>query len=73
MDRVGLHNAKIQRFDVHLLNNEELIDLDVQETNEQALDQGKNKIIQHAGNQHPCGQAGPEQLQFLGHQKLSDG
>jgi preprotein translocase subunit SecF len=44
MDRAGLHNAKIQRYDVPS-NNEVLIDLDVQETNEQALDQGKTKII----------------------------
>jgi preprotein translocase subunit SecF len=45
MDRAGLHNAKIQRYDVPS-NNEVLIDLDVQETSEQALDNGKNKIIQ---------------------------
>ncbi len=44
MDRAGLHNAKIQRYDVPS-NNEVLIDLDVQETSEQALDNGKNQII----------------------------
>jgi preprotein translocase subunit SecF len=44
MDRAGLHNAKIQRYDVPS-NNEVLIDLDVQETSEQALDNGKMKII----------------------------
>jgi preprotein translocase subunit SecF len=44
MDRAGLHNAKIQTYDVPS-NNEVLIDLDVQETNEQALDNGKTKII----------------------------
>ena len=44
MDRAGLHNAKIQRYDVPA-NNEVLIDLDVQETNEQALDRGKTQII----------------------------
>src|SRR5207253_7887186 len=44
MDRAGLHNARIQRFG-QLSNNEILIDLDVQETSEQALDQGKSKII----------------------------
>ena len=37
MDRVGLHNAKIQTYDVPS-NNEVLIDLDVRETSEQALD-----------------------------------
>jgi preprotein translocase subunit SecF len=44
MDRAGLHNAKIQTYDVPS-NNEVLIDLDVQETSEQALDNGKNQII----------------------------
>jgi len=45
MDRAGLHNAKIQRYG-QVSNNEVLIDLDVRETSEQALDQGKLKIIQ---------------------------
>ena len=45
MDRAGLHNAKIQRFDQPSYN-EVLIDLDVQETNEQALDRGKTRIIE---------------------------
>jgi preprotein translocase subunit SecF len=44
MDHAGLHNAKIQRYDVPS-NNEVLIDLDVQETSEQALDRGKTQII----------------------------
>ncbi|MGC1225997.1 MAG: protein translocase subunit SecF, partial [Candidatus Sulfotelmatobacter sp.] len=44
MDRAGLHNAKIQRYDVPS-DNEVLIDLDVQETSEQALDRGKTRII----------------------------
>ncbi len=44
MDRAGLHNAKIQTYDVPA-NNEVLIDLDVQETSEQALDNGKTKIV----------------------------
>jgi preprotein translocase subunit SecF len=44
MDRVGLHNAKIQRYGA-VSNNEELIDLDVQETSEQALDKGKTQIV----------------------------
>jgi preprotein translocase subunit SecF len=54
MDRVGLHNAKIQRYDVPS-NNEVLIDLDVQETSEQALDNGKNKIIQTLETNVPAG------------------
>jgi len=44
MDRVGLHNKKIQRFGP-VSNNEVLIDLDLRETSEAALDQGKTKII----------------------------
>jgi len=44
MDRAGLHNAKIQRYD-QPSNNEVLIDLDVQETSEKALDEGKTRII----------------------------
>jgi len=44
MDRAGLHDPKIQTYGVPS-NNEVLIDLDVQETSEQALDQGKLKII----------------------------
>jgi preprotein translocase subunit SecF len=54
MDRAGLHNAKIQRYDVPS-NNEVLIDLDVQETSEQALDNGKNKIIQTLETNVPAG------------------
>jgi preprotein translocase subunit SecF len=44
LDRAGLHDPKIQPYDQPALN-EVLIDLDVRETSEQALDQGKVKII----------------------------
>jgi preprotein translocase subunit SecF len=44
LDRVGLHNFKIQRYDIPS-KNQELIDLDVQETSEQSLDQGRTRII----------------------------
>jgi preprotein translocase subunit SecF len=44
MDRAGLHNARIQSYG-GAGSNEELIDLPVQETSEQALDLGKIKII----------------------------
>jgi preprotein translocase subunit SecF len=54
MDRAGLHNAKIQRYD-QLSNNEVLIDLDVQETSEQALDNGKVKIINTLETNAPAG------------------
>jgi preprotein translocase subunit SecF len=54
MDRAGLHNAKIQRYGA-LPNNEVLIDLDVQETNEQALDRGKTQIINALETNAPAG------------------
>jgi preprotein translocase subunit SecF len=54
MDRAGLHNAKLQRYGA-VGNNEELIDLDVRETNEQALDAGKLKIIQALESNAPEG------------------
>ena len=44
MDRAGLHNVRIQRFGT-TASNEILIDLPLQETSEQALDQGKDQII----------------------------
>ena len=54
MDRVGLRNAKIQRYGAPS-NNEVLIDLDVQETNEQALDRGKTQIINTLETNAPAG------------------
>ncbi len=54
MDRAGLHNAKIQRYD-QPSNNEVLIDLDVQETTEQALDNGKTRIINTLETNAPAG------------------
>ena len=54
MDRAGLHNAKIQTYDVPS-NNEVLIDLDVQETSEQALDNGKLQIIKTLETNAPPG------------------
>jgi preprotein translocase subunit SecF len=54
MDRVGLRNAKIQRYG-QVSNNEVLIDLDVQETNEQALDKGKTQIINTLEKNAPAG------------------
>jgi preprotein translocase subunit SecF len=58
LDRAGLRDPKLQPYDLAAYN-EVLIDLGVRETNEQALDQGKTKIISAletnapAGN--PCG------------------
>src|SRR5437764_9869079 len=44
MDRTGLHNVRIQRLGL-AGSNEVLIDVPQQETSEQALDRGKNQII----------------------------
>jgi preprotein translocase subunit SecF len=44
MNRAGLPNAKIQQYGP-ASNNEVLIDLDVRETNEKALDEGRQKIV----------------------------
>jgi preprotein translocase subunit SecF len=54
MDRAGLRDAKIQRYG-QAANNEVLIDLDVRETNEQALDQGKLTIIKALETNAPAG------------------
>jgi preprotein translocase subunit SecF len=54
MDKAGLHNAKIQRYG-QVGSNEVLIDLDVQETSEKALDKGKNQIIQTLETNAPPG------------------
>jgi preprotein translocase subunit SecF len=51
LDHAGLRNFKLQRLGA-VSNNEELIDLDVRETSEKALDQGKLRIIQ-ALETHP--------------------
>jgi preprotein translocase subunit SecF len=45
IDRAGLKNARVQSYGP-APNNEVLIALDIQETSEQALDQGKLQIIQ---------------------------
>jgi preprotein translocase subunit SecF len=54
MDRADLRDAKIQRYG-DVANNEVLIDLDVRETSEQALDQGKNTIIKALETNSPAG------------------
>ena len=64
MDKAGLHNAKLQRYDVPS-NNEELIDLDVQETSEQALDKGKNEIIKALETNVPAGKVDLNNSSFL--------
>jgi preprotein translocase subunit SecF len=54
LDRAGLHNARIQRYGPPA-NNEVLIRLEEKETSEQALDRGKNLIIQALETNAPQG------------------
>ena len=54
LDKAGLHRARIQRFG-NPADNEVLIDLDVQETSEQALDRGKTQIINALETNAPQG------------------
>jgi preprotein translocase subunit SecF len=54
LDRAGLRDAKNQRIG-QISDNERLIDLDVRETSEQALDQGKLKIISALEGSAPAG------------------
>ena len=54
MDRAGLKNARIQRYGPPS-NNEVVIALDVKETSEQALDQGKSQIIHALETNVPAG------------------
>jgi preprotein translocase subunit SecF len=54
LDKVGLHNAKIQGYDKPE-NNEVLIDLAEQETSEAALDRGKAQIIGALETNSPAG------------------
>jgi preprotein translocase subunit SecF len=64
LDHAGLRNFKLQRLGV-ASNNEELIDLDVRETSEQALDQGKLKIIQALETHAPAGKTDLNNASFL--------
>ena len=52
MDHAGLRDARIQRYGA-AGNNEVLISLDMKETSEQALDQGKNAIVQRPADARP--------------------
>jgi preprotein translocase subunit SecF len=54
LDRAGLRNPKIQPYDQPSLN-EVLIDLDIRETSEQDLSQGKTKIINALETSAPAG------------------
>jgi preprotein translocase subunit SecF len=64
MDHAGLKSPKIQRFGA-VANNEVLVDLDVRETDERELEQGKEKII-NALEAHPVpGKADLNNASFL--------
>jgi preprotein translocase subunit SecF len=54
LDHAGLRNFKLQTYGL-AANNEELIDLDVRETSEQALDQCKLTIIKALETNTPAG------------------
>ncbi len=54
MDHAGLKNARIQRFG-QASNDEELIDLSLQETSEQALERGKTEIVNALEHNAPAG------------------
>ena len=64
LDRAGLKDPKIQPYDRPELN-EVLIDLDVRETSEKALDQGKTKIIQALEKSAPAGKTDLNNASFL--------
>jgi preprotein translocase subunit SecF len=64
LDRAGLHHPRIQRFG-QLSANEELIDLSLQETSEQALDQGKLAIINALETNAPAGKQDLNNSSFL--------
>jgi preprotein translocase subunit SecF len=64
LDRAGLKDPKIQPYDLPSLN-EVLIDLDVRETSEKALDQGKVKIIQALEKNPPAGKTDLNNASFL--------
>ena len=68
LDRAGLKNARIQA-DTRPGRNELLISLDIRETNEQALDQGKENIVKALqANLEP----GKTDLNNIGYTSLQD-
>jgi preprotein translocase subunit SecF len=64
MDHAGLKSPKIQRYG-SVANNEVLIDLDVRETDEKALEQGKEKIINALETHAPGGKEDLNNASFL--------
>jgi preprotein translocase subunit SecF len=68
LDRAGLKNARIQA-DTHPGSNELLISLDIRETSEQALDQGKENIIKAL---QATAEPGKADLNNIGYTSLQD-
>ncbi len=66
MDRAGLKDARIQRYGA-AGNNEVLVSLDLKETSEQALDQGKNSIVRALETKT---EAGKQDLNNVGYTTL---
>ncbi|MGZ4817984.1 MAG: protein translocase subunit SecF [Terriglobales bacterium] len=69
LDRAGLHNARIQRYG-DPAGNEVLIALDIKETSEAALYQGKNQIINALEPSNPP--AGKQDLNNASIQAMQD-
>lgn len=68
LDRAGLHQAVLQTFGP-AADNEKLIDLSLKETNQQALDVGRARIISALESNAP---AGKQDLNNTSSQTLSD-
>ena len=64
LDKAGLHSARIQRYGQPGMN-EELISLDERETSEQALDRGKNQIINALEVNAPAGKQDLNNASYL--------
>src|SRR2546423_11720778 len=68
LDRVGIHDARIQRYNV-ASRNEELIDLPQSETNTNDVSAGKNQIIRAL---EPNGQDFTKDLNYVGFDVIRD-
>ncbi len=64
LDKAGLHSARIQRYGQPAMN-EVLISLDERETSEQALDRGKNQIINALETNAPAGKQDLNNASYL--------
>jgi preprotein translocase subunit SecF len=69
LDRAGVHNARIQRYNVASNNDEELIDLPQSETNSTDVSAGKNQIIRAL---EPNNQDFTKDLNYVGFDVIRD-